>query len=211
MFVASFIALGAALAVPLIQADAATGTEHPALPPFHAIVIDGAAHLAFTEAPAQSVTVTATPAMLRRVTLTVRNGVLHVDQTHGTRFGGDGRLALAVTAPALDRIDVTGAVRGVARGLTGPSFTLNLSGAGSMTVTGTVARAALAISGAGGIDAGSLRAKHLTADLSGAGSLRAYASDSCRVSVSGVGTAVIAGNPRNRTIDRSGVGSVTFD
>lgn len=208
---APLIALGAAAILVAASAPAEARTKHFALPPFHAIAIDGAAHLDFTEGPAQSVTATARPSLLRRVRIRVRDGVLHVDERHGLGLFGRRRLDLVVSAPALDRIGIDGAVSGWARDLSGATFVLSLSGAGSMTLAGTVANVSVSISGAGSVDARSLMAKDLVVRLSGAGSLRAYASQSCHVSISGAGSVAIAGNPKIRQITNSGVGSVSFD
>ncbi len=207
----AFIALaaGAIVATGAPQADAKT--EHPALAPFHAIRIAGVARLEFVEAPRQSVSVTARPAVLKRLRLTVVAGVLDVRTDNVTVFGGDDKVVLTVTAPRLDRVDVGGVTSGTLRGLSGANFALRIAGAGSITVAGSVTKALLSVSGTGSINASRLITDDLVVDISGAGSLRGHANHAAYVSVSGVGSATIAGNPPVRDVAKSGVGSVTFD
>lgn len=208
---AGFLTLAAALIAAALDPPAQAATETRAVPAFHAIRVTGVAQVGFTQAATQSITATASPALLKRLRLTVSDGTLTIGLKSGTIFGNDGKLHLAITAPKLDRFDVAGVANATVRGLTGDHFALSLSGTGSFDLQGAVDHAAITVSGAGSIDARHLITRDLTLDISGAGSVRAYASRLARVSVSGVGSAKIYGHPAQRSVSRTGVGSVRFD
>lgn len=208
---ATFIGLAAGAIGAAMIADTEAETERPALPPFGSISIAGVTQLEFSEAPTQSVRAIASAAVLKRLSLTVTAGVLHVGMKSGTMFHGGGKPRLMVTAPRLDSVTVSGVASGTVSGLTGTSFRLAIRGTGSMIVTGAVARADLIVSGAGTIDARKLVADDLRVDISGAGSMHGYARRSADVAVSGVGSATIAGDPPSRRVSKSGVGSVSFE
>jgi len=203
-----FMVLAAALG---LMPGAEAATVHPALAPFHAIRIDGVAHVVFTEAPDQSVTATGRTATLKRLRLTVENGVLVMRMKSGASSYGDDAVRLALTAPLLDHVTVSGMASGDLRGLTGPAFTLDVSGTARLTMSGAVQRAMLTVSGAGQVDAKRLVADDLTLKIDGTGVVRGYASKVVHVSVSGVGTAHVAGDPPVRDVSKSGIGLVEFN
>lgn len=211
MKTARCIALAVALIAIALPQTAEAKTERPTVASFHAIDVTGVAHVVFTQQATQTITVTAPPALLKRLRLSVQHGVLDIGLANGPIFGSDGKLHLTITAPKLDQFDVAGVADVTVHGLTGNDFTLHLSGTGSFDLEGNVARATLLVSGAGTIDARQLHADNLTLEINGAGSVRAYASHDAHVSVSGVGSAKIAGNPTLRHVSQSGVGSVSFE
>lgn len=115
-------------------------------------------------------------------------------------------LELHVTTPDLHNLLVSGAGSVKASGLHGPLFTAQLSGAASVTLSGEVTAAKLNISGAGSFEAGGLKAQTVTVDISGAASAEVFASESLTAEISGAGSVKYAGKPKTITRHIMGVG-----
>ena len=83
------------------------------------------------------------------------------------------------------------------------------SGVGSMELSGTAEEVELDCSGVGSIKAERLKAKNVKADVSGVGGIKCYASERINAEVSGVGSLKYGGNPKDKQLQRSGVGSIS--
>lgn len=83
-----------------------------------------------------------------------------------------------------------------------------LSGAGHLTLKGSTQVLNTTISGAGGLKASDLEANKVTAVVSGAGDAKVNAIQSLNADVSGAGSIIYKGNPVDRVVNISGVGSV---
>ena len=83
-----------------------------------------------------------------------------------------------------------------------------LSGAGHITLKGTTQALDATISGAGGLKATDLEANKVTVTVSGAGDAKVNATQSLNADVSGAGSVIYKGNPVDRVVNISGVGSV---
>lgn len=137
------------------------------------------------------------------------------------------KIAYALTVPNLEQLTVSGAGNARAEKLTGDrlavrlsgagtvtlredshkSLTLTLSGAGHATLGGTAESVTLKVSGAGDIDAASLQAKAADVQVSGAGTVRLWATDELKARVSGAGGVRYKGSPKVEP-RVSGAGSV---
>jgi len=85
-----------------------------------------------------------------------------------------------------------------------------LSGSGTLTVVGSARTLAANASGSGELDARHLRADSVKVSLSGSGSSTVQAERTVAASVSGTGDIEVHGNPGERSVSRTGTGSVTF-
>jgi hypothetical protein len=83
-----------------------------------------------------------------------------------------------------------------------------LSGAGHITLKGSTQLLNATISGAGGLKATDLEANKVVANVSGAGDAKVNATQSLNADVSGAGSIIYKGNPIDRVVNISGVGSV---
>lgn len=115
-----------------------------------------------------------------------------------------------VAIPALSMVRVTGSSHVHVADIRRSGFDCRVSGAGSLTLSGTVDKLRAELSGAGAIDAGKLHSKHAEIEVSGAGNVTAYASEKVDIEISGVGTARILGNPAARHVEKSGFGNVEW-
>lgn len=83
-----------------------------------------------------------------------------------------------------------------------------LSGAGHITLKGNTQVLTATVSGAGGLKASDLEANKVNATVSGAGDAKVNAIQSLNADVSGAGSIIYKGNPIDRVVNISGVGSV---
>jgi len=116
-------------------------------------------------------------------------------------------VTVTVATPELRRLAISGAVKGHVDGVSGEGFDIELSGAGSLDVTGQVERLGIHLSGAGRIRAQGLRAEEAGVRCSGAGSIELQATRTLDVVLSGAGRVAYHGDPKV-TQKISGVGSL---
>jgi hypothetical protein len=83
-----------------------------------------------------------------------------------------------------------------------------ITGTGNVTLMGTTQLLDAMISGTGNLKASELEAAKVKANVSGTGNAKVYATQSLNADVSGAGSIIYKGNPVDRTVDISGVGSV---
>ena len=116
---------------------------------------------------------------------------------------------IEITTPSLRSVDASGANNITVYGISGSDFEVDVSGAGSVNLSGEVDRFRADLSGAGSINAKELKAKDVRVSVSGAASADVYAKDYLDASVSGVGSISYYGDPAKTKTDVSGVGSIS--
>lgn len=89
-------------------------------------------------------------------------------------------------------------------------FEAALSGSGHMTVVGSTGELEATASGSGELDARHLRADSVKVGQTGSGSSTVQARRTVAASISGSGDVEVIGNPAERSVSRTGTGSVTF-
>lgn len=105
-------------------------------------------------------------------------------------------------------VHTAGAVEGTLPvDLTGRLF-LDLAGAGSLHITGSVDQIVADVAGAASIDAKSCIAREASVSISGAGSMSVHSTDSLDVTIAGVGELTYYGNPANVNKSIAGLGSI---
>ena len=93
-------------------------------------------------------------------------------------------------------------------GLTAKRIDVESSGVGNVVLAGSADEAEMECSGVGSIKAEELKARAVKAEVSGVGSIHCYASERLKGEVSGVGSLRYGGDPQEKKLDRSGVGSI---
>jgi len=132
-----------------------------------------------------------------RLELRMRN---RVRPTHGIK--------ISLSSPSLNGARLSGASDLTAKGVTGPTFAVETSGASTIVLEGTVDELLADLTGASELRARDLRAK--TAEISTTGAADAWvnASEKLRVAITGAGDVTYSGNPP--TIDRRITGAGTI-
>lgn len=158
---------------------------------FTGITFSGAGALNITQTGSESLTISADDNLLPLLTSSVTNGVLDLGVKPGSAIHPTKPIVYTLTVKNLNTVTFSGAGAIKATNITTNALNVTLSGAGSMTISGS--------------------ARSQTAHLSGVGSYNArdFPTDSAQMTISGVGSATITVN-KTLTAEVSGVGSVTY-
>jgi hypothetical protein len=194
------------LLAPVLTAQAADQTR--TLPAFTSIVNSGPVNVVVNVGQPQSVVVSAPDDYQASMRTEVIGGVLRITMKDHT-FHNPPDMKVTVNVPSLTKYALSGAGGATLSHVTGDSFAIECSGAGTVKADGNVRSLELDVSGVGSIDAQRLVAQSAEANVSGVGSLKVYASDSLVAILSGVGSLTYFGHPRNVTRHSSGIGSVS--
>jgi hypothetical protein len=146
--------------------------------------------------------------LVGRVTTVVRAGRLVIDNT--SNFTTKAPMHVAVSAPSIDAIELSGAGTVTVDGVTGAKFSAELAGDGTLVASGTVQRVTAVIAGAGTLDLHDLLATDATAQLAGTGSIRVHATSTLDASLTGTGTILYRGDP-TVTMRNTGTGTVVAE
>ncbi len=114
---------------------------------------------------------------------------------------------VAITCPTIEAVSVRGTGAIELHDIDSPALKIRISGCGDVLASGRTGNLDVGVSGTGGIDATALRA---TISLSGTGDVIVNVSDEARVDLSGTGDVHVLGGPARRSVERSGLGEVTF-
>lgn len=141
-------------------------TETRQVDSFDSIELRGSGDLTISIGDDVSVIVEADSAMIDRITTTVDDGRLVLDQEGGQLFGD--RVAFDVTIPALEGIFLTGSGSVEAEGVEG-DLTIEVSGSGDVVASGSVDGLEIDLNGSGAIDTSALTASTVSIDGEGSG------------------------------------------
>jgi len=203
-------------------------TETREVSGFSAVAISTFGEFEIRQGDNESLTISAPSSYLRYIETEVENGTLTISTRRGLWGAPTNRVQYTLTVKDLNSLHLSGAgLVKIVGGLQTDTFSLNLSGAGSievedltaqtlsanlssagaMSVSGKVETQSVNLSGVGSYEAGDLQSKIASINLSGAGSATIWATDSLDVAVSGVGSVGYYGSP-TVTQNVSGLGSV---
>ena len=93
------------------------------------------------------------------------------------------------------------------KGLTAETLTVESSGVGNVELKGEAKRVSLECDGVGNIDAGELKAEDAKAEVNGVGSITCFASERIKGAVNGVGSLKYGGHPKQKQLERNGIGA----
>ena len=137
-------------------------------------------------------------------------------RVHGDKLVIDTRKSISprkeikidITTPSLKDVDASGASNIHVWNIDSDEFNVNVSGAGSLDLSGNAEDVYIDMSGAGSLDAKNLKTKSVEIDISGAANADVYASERLKATVSGVGNIDFYGDPKDVKSSVSGVGSI---
>jgi hypothetical protein len=150
-------------------------------PSFTGIVIEGASTVTIRQNNKEDV-------QLRNETLAQRieNGVLYLS----------GAGTATVDVKELARLEVRGAALVEGKDLKAKTLTLILSGAGTVTLTGTIDEQTLTVPGAATLNCEALKGKSANVNVSGSGNVLVNVSEKLIVDISGTGAVEYLGSPK---------------
>lgn len=106
------------------------------------------------------------------------------------------KLTYRITVPSLEMLELQGVGGAEVKGISGDTFSAELSGVGGMNLEGEVREFKAEISGVGGLEAQKLKAKTGSIEVSGVGGAKVNMSESLKARTSGVGGITYVGNPK---------------
>ncbi len=181
-------------------------TERREVAGFDRLVVEGAFRVEAACGAGPSVEIEADDNLLPLIRTPVEGGRLRVHSERGLSMKA--LPVLRLTAPDLREIELPGASDFTLTGVRNESLTINVPGASKLRAQGETGRLEVNLSGAGLVDAEGLRARHVAASCSGAGSISVHASEALDASVSGVGSINYAGDPATVNRNVSGLGRI---
>jgi hypothetical protein len=164
--------------------------------------LDVPADVIYTQGPVAKVTVSGPKGSVDRVE--IHNGQIRFNQP----MFNAGRLKIVMTAPMVDAFDVSGAQTLVINGYKQDRLSIDISGSGDVTATGTTLSLDLDISGSGDAQLGQLIADEARVDVSGAGDATIAPRNEASIEVSGAGDVVLMTRPPVLHKDVSGAGKI---
>jgi Putative auto-transporter adhesin, head GIN domain len=191
----------------IVTAPGPTRTDTRAVSGFTKIELSGSGDVTIDQTGTESLTIEAGEKVLPHLTSDVTADTLELG-TRGVVLTRGGPIRYHVTVKDLTGLSVSGSGTMTALKLSTDAFESDISGSGTITVSGTAADQRLTISGSGTYDAGGLAGTTLHADISGSGNAMVNVSDTIDVSVSGSGSLTYQGDPVVHQ-DISGSGRVT--
>ncbi len=174
---------------------------------FSSIDLTGAATITVAVGRHTAVRISGDDNIVPLIRTEVRGSVLVVSSKH--RYTSDHMLHVRIATPALDGVTLKGSGTLTAAGIRATAFTLALSGAGTLQLSGTVGTLDTTISGVGTAVLQHLVAKDADVTLSGTGSVHVYVTGTLDATVNGVGSIVYSGHPARVETHVSGVGTIT--
>ncbi|HZD87306.1 MAG TPA: head GIN domain-containing protein [Gaiellaceae bacterium] len=184
---------------------AASQVRH--LPAFDGVELAGSNDVLVRIGGRQSVVVRADDNLLARVTTEVRGRSLVIGNTRGS-FTAKSPMSVEVTVPALAALTLAGSGNITVDGVDTQSLTVSLPGSGTLSGSGNARRLEVTVGGSGTVQFTELVARNVRAVVSGSGSIFVTATASLDASVTGTGSILYAGSPRNVTKSVTGTGAI---
>ncbi len=183
-------------------------TEERKIGGYSGLVLEAPVSMNYAVATTPSMKITAPANILPLVTTQVKGRNLVIGLSKSVSM--EGMIRVDATGPSLEAVTMTGSGELKLSGESGKKLAVEVSGSGTIVAAGQVDAASFDISGSGDVNAAGLRTQDLRIDVSGSGTISAHAARSVKVDLSGSGDITIAGNPKQRAVDRSGAGEVKF-
>ncbi len=173
---------------------------------FHEIHVAGALRTEIVRGGVKSVTFVDDENLVEHVETDMRDGALYVHVERRLRPRAE--LKVQVWARELDAVSTSGATKTSNTGIDTDRFHLNTSGAAKTTVAGRRRDAAIALSGAGKLDARELICDNVDIAVSGAGKASVHATERLAARIGGAGKIECYGRPKSVTREISGAGKI---
>lgn len=121
--------------------------------------------------------------------------------THGVK--------VAITSPAFNGAELSGAIELVASPINGDKFSLETSGASKVTLAGKINRLIASLTGASKLRASDLAAEDVEISVTGAGKADVSATNLLRAAITGAGKVSYSGHPKSVQRQIAGAGSIS--
>jgi hypothetical protein len=170
-------------------------TETRSVSGFTAIDLAGSGEVTVEQGNAESLTIEADDNVLPRLTSEVSNSTLKLDKKPGLTINRQSPIRYRVTVKDLTGIAVSGSGSIQAQEMPLRTLAVDISGSGTVEVSGSVVDQDIDVSGSGRYNAADLQSEKVTADISGSGEVTVVVSRELTVDISGSGTVTYSGDP----------------
>ncbi len=191
-----------------IVGDGQPASETRRIGPVSAISIDGAFAVTVSLGAAPSLRIETDKNLLPIVATEIVGDRLTIRAKRS--YSVDGRIKVWVTTPNLAEITAAGSNEISGERVTGPQLSLSLNGSNGAQLTGEVGALDVQMSGSNRLSARGLAADAVTAEIDGSGNAAVTAHRRIVAHISGAGTISVYGNPRERSTEVNGAGTVAF-
>jgi hypothetical protein len=144
--------------------------------------------------------------LLKYIKTRVKKNTLYISSKKNLRPRED--LKIIIDCPKLYAIECSGVNDIFAQGIESDRFDIDLSGAGSINISGKTEYLKIDVSGAADLMARDFLTENVRIDVSGAANAEVYAAISCDAEVSGAGYIELYGDAKDVNMDISGAGSL---
>lgn len=181
-------------------------TERREVPGFDRLLVEDAYRVEVACGSGPGVEIEADENLLPHISAAVEGGRLRVRSARAMSMKA--LPTVRITVPDLREVELTGASDFTLTGVRNESLKINVPGASRLRAEGETGRLEVSLSGAGIVDAEGLRARHVAASCSGAGSISVHASEALDASVNGVGVINYSGDPATVNRNVGGLGRI---
>jgi hypothetical protein len=171
-------------------------TESRQVSGFTKIELSGTGEVTIEKTGTESLTISAEDNIVPRLTSKVSDGTLVLGTKANVTISPTKPITYAVTVKDLTGLAVSGSGTIRATNLSATALSIDISGSGSISMSGTVNDQDLEISGSGQYEAEQLTSKTVKASISGSGTASVLATDRLDVEISGSGTLTYSGSPQ---------------
>ncbi|SRR5574344_336782 len=196
---------------------------------FSSIYTDVVANIEYTQTDKVSVVIEGPDNYVPLFIVNENNGNLKINMKKGSRLSKGNVVTIHLSSPkfvsleneGVGNIKLLGKIQGDAVVIKNDAVgnikvenllcnTLNVDseGVGNLNLAGECRTATYSVDGVGNLNASDMKTQELDIDQEGVGNISCYASKRLIVKSEGVGNVKYAGNPQQKQINRSGVGSV---
>lgn len=212
----------------VISGDGNIRSEQRNVSDFHSVKSSGSIDIEIKNGNNYSLTVEDDENILPYIVTEVKGGVLTVRYKESTSISND-NAKVYVTAPALNRISVSGSGDITSDGtlksedriefntsgsgdikatVDAPAIKVTGSGSGNVDLSGKTKDFNCKMSGSGNVNCSNLKSENATVHIAGSSDVHVFASVNLKISVAGSGDVYYAGNPSSPDIHIAGSGSV---
>ncbi|REJ76388.1 MAG: DUF2807 domain-containing protein [Acidobacteria bacterium] len=181
-------------------------TEKRSVSEFTQIDVGGIFHVDAVQGDTFLVEVEADDNLLPLISTTVKRGKLRINAEK--RFSSKNRIKIKVTAPNIEKFELSGASSGTLESVDNGNLELDLGGAAKLTVSGKTGVLTIDMGGASKVDAGSLSATKVVVDGGGASKADVNVAEDLFVDLSGASKVTYSGSPSNVRKETSGGSSL---
>jgi hypothetical protein len=189
-----------------VKGSGNSATEVRDLKGFQAVDVGGVFQVEITAQKDFAVEIEADDNLMGLIRTEIRDGVLHIETEK--KISTRNPIRVRISAPDIDRLDVSGAAKVTVDNLKNSSITVGSSGASRILLGGESSKLNIDVSGATKVDAENLRAGSATVEASGACRVSVNVTEEIMANASGASKITYTGSPKNIIERASGASSV---